>query len=164
LTVATSLAVMTVVVGVVALSGPGSRLQHNPGPADPSGSPAATQDSNGTLTDQEYAFALDLARHEIRQDHVGVTSATVTVGRGRVTDSSPGYSCTSGRLLHIKLIGSFPDIVTTGHPVEPGATAPDFTVHAVDLTADAEAGGACLRGVQTGDVEPAPGAVSLSLD
>lgn len=121
----------------------------------------STQHSNNTLTDQEYAFARDLVRQEIRQDGAVLTSATVTAGYGQVTDSNIGHPCLSGRLLHIKLIGDFPHIVTTGHPVQPGAPIPDFAVRAVDLTADAKTGRRCLVRVQTGNVAPAPGAVSL---
>ncbi|HET7355534.1 MAG TPA: META domain-containing protein [Nocardioidaceae bacterium] len=128
----------------------------------PSKSPAGDR---ATLTAQEYAFAVALARKEIREDDASVSSATVTVGRGTVTDSNLGHSCTSGRLLHIKLIGSFPRIVTSGLPQDPSSPAVpgDFTVHAVLLTADAESGRACLKGVQTGDVAPEPGSVPLSL-
>lgn len=122
-----------------------------------------TQHRNSALTHQEYAFARDLMRHEIRQQGAVLTSATVTVGYGRVTDSNLGYSCTSGRLLLIKLIGDFPHTVTTGHPVVTGAPTPDFTIHAVVLIADAETGRACLLSVQTGNVAPEPGAVSLSV-
>lgn len=117
-----------------------------------------------SLTHREYGLARDLVRQEIRKENAVLTSATVTVGKGKVMDSNLGYSCTSGRLLHIKLIGNFPHITTTGHPVQPGTTLPDFTVHAIVLTADAKTGRACLMGVQTGDVAPVPGAVSLPIN
>lgn len=164
LTIAASVAVVAIVCCIVVLLGPGSSLQHKPGPAGASGSPAPTQHNNIALTDQEYTFASDLVRSEIRREGAVLTSATVTVGYGRVIDSNLGYSCTSGRLLHIKLIGDFPHIATTGHPVKPGDPIPDFTVRAVVLTADAETGRACLMGVQTGEVAPAPGAISLPVD
>lgn len=140
-----SVAVVATVCGIAVLSGRGSTTQYN----------------KGALTDQEYAFARDLARHEIRRDGAIVTSATVTVGPGKVTDSNIGYPCMSGRLLNIKLIGDFPHTSTTGHPPFPGDPNPDFTVHAVVLTADAQTGRACLLRVQTGKVAPEPGAVSL---
>ena len=125
-----------------------------------SGRGSTTQHSHSPLTDHEYALALDLARQEIGRDDATVTSATVTLGYGTVTDSNIGYACTSGRLLHVLLIGDFPHITTAGHPVKTG-TREDFTVHAVLLTADAKSGRACLIGVQTGDVAPVPGAISL---
>lgn len=125
---------------------------------------ASTQHSNNTLTDQEYAFARDLVRQEIRQDGAVLTSATVTAGYGQVTDSNIGHPCLSGRLLHIRLIGDFLHVVTTGHPVQPGAPIPDFAVRAVDLTADAKTGRLCLVRVQTGNVAPAPGAISLPVN
>jgi hypothetical protein len=138
-----SAAVVAILVWAV-LSGRGNTTQHNHSP----------------LTDHEYAVALDLARQEIGRDDATVTSATVTLGHGTVTDSNIGYACTSGRLLHILLIGDYPHIVTTGNPVMAGSTE-DFTVHAVVLTADAESGRACLLGVRTSAVAPEPGAISL---
>ena len=144
------IALLTAAIAVIAilawavLSGRGSTTQHNHSP----------------LTDHEYSVALDLARQEIGRDDATVTSATVTVGHGTVLDSNIGYACTSGRLLHILLIGDFPHIVTTGNPMMAGSTE-DFTVHAVVLTADAESGRACLSGVRTGAVAPEPGAISL---
>jgi hypothetical protein len=121
------------------------------------------------LTDQEYAAAVNAAEEEIRAADATVTSATVTVGNGTVTDSNLGYRCESGRLLHLKLIGTFPHIDTTGHPVEPAPNnsddnpPEDFTVHAMLLTVDAESGRPCLMGVQTGDVAPEPGSIALPL-
>ena len=135
------------IVGWAVLSGRGSTTQH----------------SHSPLTDHEYALALDLARQEIGRDDATVTSATVTLSYGTVTDSNIGYACTSGRLLHVLLIGDFPHITTAGHPVKTGTTAQDSTVHAVVLTADAESGRACLLGVQTGDIAPVPGAISLPI-
>jgi hypothetical protein len=136
------------------------------GSAAPSDSAVSTSGTHGELTDQEYASAVDLARQEVREDDASISSATVTVGHGRVTDSNLGYSCESGRLLHVKLIGTFPHIATTGHPQDPeSAAAPeDFTLHAVLLTADAESGRACLKGVQTGAVAPQPESVPLGLN
>jgi len=48
-----------------------------------------------------------------------VTSATAIVGRGTVHNPNVGAPCTSGRLLHIKLIGALPHITTTGGPGGP---------------------------------------------
>ena len=123
---------------------------------------STTQHTHGPLTNHEYALALDLARQEIGRQDATVTSATVTLGYGKVTDSNIGYACMSGRLLNILLIGDFPHTVTTGNPQLTGKTE-DFTVHAVVLTADAKSGRACRIGVQTGDVTPVPGAVSLAV-
>lgn len=125
---------------------------------------ALTQHRKSALTDKEYAFARELVRSEIRQEGATLTSATVTVSYGTVFDSNIGYPCTSGRLLHIKLIGDFPHIVTGGLAVQPGGRHPDMTVHAVNLTADAKTGRPCLIGVQTGEVAPAPNAVSLPIN
>jgi hypothetical protein len=113
------------------------------------------------LTDGQYAAAVALARQEIRKDDAHVTSATVAIHRNSIAEFNLGYRCESGQVLEIKLIGTFPHIVTTGHPTE---TQEDFTVHAVLLTADAESGRACLEGVQTGAVEPESGATALAID
>lgn len=123
----------------------------------------STAAPHGDLSNREYAAAVELARHEIRQDKATVTSATATVGSGTVTQPNLNGRCESGRLLHIKLIGTFPTIVTTGNPVAAGARSPDFTVHAVVLTADATSGQSCQMGVQTGRPSPEPGAVVLDL-
>ena len=125
---------------------------------------ASTQHHKSALTDKEYAFARQLVRSEVRQEGAVLTSATVIVGYGKVFDSNVGYPCTSGRLLHIKLIGEFPHITTGGIAVQPGTALPDMTVRAVNLTADAKTGRPCLIGVQTGKVAPAPNAVSLPIN
>jgi hypothetical protein len=62
----------------------------------------------------------------------------------------------------VKLIGTFPHIVTTGHPLAAGKDE-DFTVTALDITADAESGKVCLKSVQTGEVAPEPGAADIPL-
>lgn len=80
----------------------------------------------GRLTDQEYAAAVALARREVTREDASLTSATATVGVGTVPDPNTGHDCVSGRLLHVTLIGTFPHIVTTGHPVESGAADEDF--------------------------------------
>lgn len=136
------------------------------GLSDRSPAPEPTPQGNAVLTDHEYTLARGLAWREMRlheAEGAVITDASVTVGYGKMFESNVGYACTSGRLLYIKLIGDFPRIVTTGHPVLPGEPVPDFTVHAVLITADAESGRACLIGVQTGDVAPAPGAVTLPM-
>jgi hypothetical protein len=124
----------------------------------------STQHRKSALTDKEYAFARELVRSEIRKEGAVLTSATVTVGYGRVFDSNVGYPCRSGRLLHIKLIGEFPHITTGGLAVQPGAPLPDMTVHAVNLILDAKTGRPCLIGIQTGKVAPAPNALSLPIN
>ena len=89
-----------------------------------------------------------------------VTSATATIGEGTVMDPNAGPACTSGRLLHIKLIGTFPRIVHGGYGGPP--PTPSYApVSALLLTADAVSGKACLIGVQTGATTPDPGAVLL---
>ncbi len=80
-----------------------------------------------------------------------ITSATATVGVGTETEANVGPPCTSGTLLHIKLIGTFPTIVVGGAPTDNAPTASaDYSVTAVLITADPASGKACLVGVQTG--------------
>ena len=134
------------------------------------GSSSATRRAIGSasphraLTEREYAAAVALARREVHSQDANLTSATATVGTGTVADSNTGHDCASGRLLHIKLIGAFPHIATSGHPVDSTAKPEDFTVQAMLLTADAQTGRACLISVQTGHVAPDPGAEVLHLN
>lgn len=115
------------------------------------------------ITNREIGLAEALVRQELRQSRHAdstVESASVTVDQGRVKQSNTGHACESGRLLRIRLLGTFPRIVTSGHK---GASAEDTVVGAVLLTADAESGHVCLIGVRTGQVQPAPGATTLNI-
>ena len=115
-----------------------------------------------------------------------LTSATATVGPGTVTDANDGPPCTSGTLLHIKLIGTF-NISVGGAPTDsapsasvasdsaPSASAASdsaplgglptdggsYSVTAVLITADPASGKACLLGVQIAPATPDPGATLL---
>jgi hypothetical protein len=124
---------------------------------------ASTTAPHGDLSSQEYDAAIELARQEIRHEKATVTSATATVGDGTVAQPNLSGHCDSGRLLKVTLIGTFPNIVTTGHPVPSASRPQDFAVHAVVLTADAGSAQACLLGVETGNPAPEPGAVVLDL-
>ena len=139
-----------------ALAGCATQSNH---PAKP-----ATQRSNSALTAQEYTFARNIVRSEIRRLEDVVTSATVTVSEGKVLDPNTGYFCNSGRLLNIKLFGDFVHIAFSHPAVLPGAPQPDFSVHAELLTADAKTGRVCLIGIQIGKLAPEPGAESLPLN
>jgi hypothetical protein len=127
---------------------------------DPSSSSSTR--GHGSLTDREFNVAVAVARAETEKYAATVTSATATVGDGTVTDPNAGPACTSGTLLHIKLIGTFPTIVVGLLPTAgaPGASN-DNSVSAVLITADPESGKACLLGVQTGPTTPDPGATLL---
>ena len=118
----------------------------------------------GSLSPQDYETARNIALHEAEKSARSVTSATATRTAGSVTQSNTGHACTSGSVLHIKLIGEF-NIVVSGYPIHQGATAtPDFTPHAVVITADPATGEPCLISVQTGTVAPDPGAAVLFTD
>jgi len=105
-----------------------------------------------------------------------LTSATATVGPGTVTDANDGPPCTSGTLLHIKLIGTF-NIAVGGAPTDSAPSASvasdsaplgglptdgsSYSVTAVLITADPASGKACLLGVQIAPATPDPGATLL---
>ena len=104
---------------------------------------------HGPLTDHEFVVAVAVARQEVDKLGLPITSATATVGEGTVADSNTGHPCTSGTLLHIKLIGDFHTIPhggIAGQPYEPTS--------AVLITADPESEQACLIGVSTGEQQP----------
>lgn len=127
---------------------------------------STADDPGASLSRDEVAKAVTIARGVIADQGATVTSASVVARPGSVKDSNTGHPCTSGRELQIRLIGKFPHTVTTGHPVEPGVPTPDFTVRAMNVTGDAESGLACLIGVQTdekGRVKPLPGSTMLSV-
>ncbi len=113
------------------------------------------------LTPQQFAVAYAIARSESSGRGRIVTSATALADPGTLTDSNTGFPCTSGTLLHIKLIGTFPDIVTGGSGAPTSTSSVGETVSAVLITADPRSGKACLIGVTTGPVEPDTGAEVL---
>jgi hypothetical protein len=121
--------------------------------ATPSGSALA----HGSLTEHDFGVAVAVARAEVDKDSAVLTSATASIGVGTVTDPNAGPPCTSGKLLHINLIGTFPRIVHGGLAGDP-AQSP---VSAVLITADPVSGKPCLIGVETGISRPEPGAVRL---
>lgn len=114
---------------------------------------------HGSLADREFDAAVAIARMETEKESAVLTSATATIGDGTVTDTNAGPPCTSGKLLHIKLIGTFPRMVDRPKGAQPNP--PAYTVSAVLITADAVSGKACLLSVDTGTTTPDPGAVLL---
>jgi hypothetical protein len=127
---------------------------------------------HGSLTDREFSVAVAVARAEIEKYAATVTSATATVGEGTVTDPNAGPACTSGTLLHIKLIGTFPTIgigllPTAGAPSSsaPSGGVPtdgsDLSAMAVLVTADPASGKACDLSVRLDQLAPDPGATLL---
>jgi hypothetical protein len=127
---------------------------------DPSRS--SSTPGHGSLTDREVNVAVAVARAETEKYAATLTSATATVGEGTVTDPNAGPACTSGTLLHIKLIGTFPTISVGLLPTAGAPSASnDYSVIAVLITADPESGKPCEIGVQTGPTTPDPGATLL---
>jgi hypothetical protein len=117
----------------------------------------------GKLTRQQYAAAVNVARHEVETQDARLTSATAVLrhNAGRNAPSNTGRRCTGDQVLKIRLIGTFPHTVTTGTPGGGGST----TVTEMDIKADPETGVACLIGVATSKhPEPEPGATELQLD
>ena len=131
--------------------------------ASDGGGGSSSSPAHGPLTDHEFNVAVAIARAQA--DKAGATAgttATATVGVGTVTDANVGPACTSGTLLHIKLIGTFTHIVTTGSPTDDASSeGTAYSVSAVLITADPASGKACLVSVQTGAVTPDPGATLL---
>lgn len=118
--------------------------------------------THGSLTDGQFNIAVTVAHAEMKKYAATVTSATATVGEGTVMDPNAGPACTSGTLLHIKLIGTFPTIAVGAPPTTGAPSASnDYSVSAVLITADAGSGKACDLSVQTGPTTPAPGATLL---
>jgi hypothetical protein len=118
--------------------------------------------AHGSLTDHEFNVAVAVARAEVAKYEATVTSATATVGVGTVTDPNVGPPCTSGTLLHIKLIGTFPTILVAPPSTNNAPTASnDYSVTAVLVTADPASGKACDLSVQTGPTAPDPDATLL---
>jgi len=126
---------------------------------EPSGS--SSTPGHGSLTDREFNVAVAVARAEIEKYAATVTSATATVGVGTVTDPNAGPACTSGTLLHIKLIGTFPTIVVGGPSTGAPGASNDYLVTTVLVTADPESGKPCEVSVRIDPATPDPGATLL---
>ena len=130
-----------------------------PGP-EPAPHPAERAANHDALTPAELARATALARAEAEREDAHLTSASVVARRGTVRQPNTGQACSPGRLLHLRLVGSFPHIVTTGTP---GGASGAGDVHAVLLTADAATGRACLIGVTPREIGPAPGSTPIAI-
>lgn len=151
------------VVVAAALTGCASSAAPNDGARSAPPSRTDTSPSHGQLTDEQFRIASKVAREQGERSARSISGATATVGTGVVTDSNTGHPCTSGTLLHIKVIGEF-NITHGGLGGTPGRASQspiDDAVHAVLITADGNSGEVCLISVQTGDVQPDPGAVLL---
>lgn len=110
----------------------------------------------GSLTDDEFSFASDIARTETKklaESEGDVSSAFATITHGTRPQSNTGHACLSRRLLTVTLVGTFPEIVTTG-PSPGDPINGDYTVHAVVLTADPQTEEVCEIGVRVGNVAP----------
>ena len=110
---------------------------------------------HGGLSEREFEVAVAIARAEVDESAIFLSSATVTVEKGRVMNSNVGQPCISGTLLQIRLIGEF----NIPHGSRPGID--DGPTTAVLITADPLSGLPCLIGVNVGDVAPEPGATVL---
>jgi hypothetical protein len=154
-----SVAVLLVVLGTGSCSG---GIAHVAGLAPVSSGVVPS----GDLTGRQRAVALNAAHTEATKaakqaaDVTGWPRDIASVSAVReeriVTDSNTGHECTSGSVVVIKLIGSFPHIVVSSPP---GASS--TAVHAVIATADLRSGLVCLVSVETGKVTPGPNATVL---
>jgi len=134
----------------------------------PSPSPTPQSDPSRAPSDADIATAEALVQQKVVEFGADLTSATLRVRDGIVQNPNTGSQrCDSGRLLRIKMIGTFSKIQTTGGPpMDPDTSASpqDMKVHGVLMDADAASGEACMISVQTGVVTPDPEATVLSLD
>jgi hypothetical protein len=121
--------------------------------------------SSSQLSHHELAKARSVVHDKAESEGAQITSGTVTAEAGTVPQPNTGYRCSSGRLLRITLIGSFPHTGVAPIPADPSHAAQpsDSDVHAMLLTADAATGRVCEIGVQTGAVSPDPNATVLDL-
>lgn len=125
--------------------------------------------SKSNLTARELTYARAIARYWASKSGGRLTSATVTASAGKEFEHNVGDVCASGRLLHIRLIGSF----NLGHSSKAvfqdggtsgSTTVDDGPVTYVQITADGKTGRACLVGVGTRPIEPAPKSIALRIN
>jgi hypothetical protein len=115
--------------------------------------PSSTGLTHGSLTDREYNVAVAVAEAEAAKARAtATTSATATVGAGTETDPNAGPPCTSGTLIHIKLIGAF-NAVTTD--------LTDAPITTILITADPASGKPCEISVRVDTPSPDPSAAVL---
>lgn len=119
-------------------------------------------ESGGTSVSTEMRLARALVEDQVGPEG-DIESASYVLRRGAVARPNTGEPCTSGHLIKVKIIGTFPHSVTTGGPWTSLDDA-DGDVHAVLITAEATTGRACQIGVQTGDPNPLPGAIDIPLE
>ena len=150
----TAVACLLAAIAVGGCTSSGSRVLDEP-------RSSSSTPGHGPLTDREFNVAVAVARAEIKKYAATVTSATATVGVGTVTDPNAGPACTSGTLLHIKLIGTFPTIVVGGPSTGAPGASNDNSVTTVLVTADPESGKPCEIGVRIDRATPDPGATLL---
>jgi hypothetical protein len=111
---------------------------------------------HGSLTNEQYAAAVRIAQHQVHRVHPRLTSATAIVKRGTVSRTNMSGSCTSGRVIEIRLIGHGFRAVAGGLPGRGGGR-----VTSMQVTADAVSGHPCLLSVRTGHGSPYHGAADL---
>jgi hypothetical protein len=110
------------------------------------------RDSNeaqrGALTSQQYAVALRWARMEVAKDDAQISQAVATVG------PRPKSACTSKHVVHVYLVGKFPNMALGG----PGGDGPDtWMTIAIDPATD----DVCAYGPSSGRFHTPPGSANL---
>ena len=120
-----------------------------------------TPSSRGPLSEEQYAAAVRVARHEVdEQKPSRLTSVTAVLKPGTVRQPNMADACHSGQVVKIRLVGRFPRI-TTGGLARGGPQSGSGRVTLVGITTDATSGRACLLGVGTGRSAPYPDAADL---
>jgi hypothetical protein len=117
--------------------------------------------TDGDASQERVATAVRIARHYAAEQEASIRSATAVWSRGTVAQPNTDATCESGHLIRITLVGSFPQIVSSGGP--PGGDGTSGVVTGVFLTADAESGQVCKISVTTGQVVSKEGATVLSM-
>lgn len=107
------------------------------------------------LTARQIAFAEHIARAEIAKQRSHVRLAVAQLHPGSVRWSNTGHACTTGTLLRVTLIGSFPHTLVA--PV-PGGSG---TVRAEVIEANPVTGQECSIGVTTDRIQPPKDATPL---
>jgi hypothetical protein len=115
---------------------------------------AGAQDAvnRGPLTTVEYAHAAAIARAEVAKEDAKASRAVAYLVDGKVQVPNLAGRCTSGHLLVVSLVGTFPHIAVGGF-AGPGSppTGPDEWV---TMKADPASDEPCLVGISFGRFAP----------
>jgi hypothetical protein len=100
----------------------------------------------GGLTRAEFNTALQVARRAAAREDVEVRTAgaSLVTRQRRAQLGVHGDACPAGRLIHVRLVGSFPQAAS--------GDVPDATIGGEDLVADPATGRVCARSYLAGRI------------